>query len=368
MQAMDPLYLDHNATAPVWDAVIDAVSQTLRSTGNASSIHAHGRAARHAVERARDIVANAVGASSAHLTFSGGATESNNTVIRAFAAQKILVAATDHVSVVDAADNLVRIPVLSNGLIDEAAFATLLTEQKPALVSVMIANNETGVIQDIQKLANLAHRHGALFHADAVQALGRLPVDMKTMGIDIITLSAHKIGGPQGVGAHITRPGISMAPLLRGGGQERRQRAGTENIPGIVGFGVAAQQALQSMDRMHSTAILRDRLERSILAATPQAVIIGGAAPRLPNTLCFALPGFGSETALMGFDLEKISVSSGSACSSGTVKKSHVLAAMGLPDDIAAGSIRVSLTWSTTQSDIDRVIDVWQKITARRTA
>ncbi len=271
----------------------------------------------------------------------------------------VLVSAIEHPSVIEAAKasgkRVEIVPVTSAGSIDLAALAAALPGQ-PALVSVMLANNETGIIQPLREVARLAAPHGALVHCDAVQAFGKIPVNFGLLGVDLLTISAHKLGGPLGCGALVIRDGLSLAPLIHGGAQEFRRRAGTENVPAITGFAAAALQKSQNIKA------LRDDLE-SVLEG---AVVIGKDADRLPNTTCFARPGMLAETLVMAFDLEGIAISSGSACSSGKVAKSHVLAAMGLAPEIASGAIRVSLGWNTTREDIEHFGAVWRRILARQ--
>lgn len=351
------IYLDYNATAPMRDAVRDGIAPLLGLPLNASSVHSYGREARLMVERARDQVAALVGAPPAQVIFNSGATEGNNTVIRHFAPERILVSATEHPSVLEAAQNLTHIPVTQDGLIDLDAFEALLKAEATALVSVMLVNNETGVIQPIKDISALAKRHGALVHCDAVQAAGRIPIDITDLGIDFLTLSAHKLGGPQGVGALVLGLCGQTPTLLFGGGQEKSARAGTENIAAIVGFGLAAGTALcdmqPSQDRL---AALRDELEESLCAKMPDIIIHGRAAPRVANTCLLSVPGIPSQTMLMAMDLEGIALSNGAACSSGTVQVSHVLRAMGCDDDLAGSALRVSMGWGTQKSDLEKFL------------
>jgi len=253
-----------------------------------------------------------------------------------------------------------RIPVDDNGVVELAALTALLdNDPRPALISVMLANNETGVIQPVAEIAEIAHAHGALFHCDAVQAAGKLPLSLVETGADFMTQSAHKIGGPSGIGALVLAPDVEVTRLLRGGGQERNRRAGTENLAGIAGFAAAARVCDPAeYDRIR---VLRDRLE----AALPDAVIVGAGAPRLPNTAAIAMPGVPAETQIIAFDLDGVMVSAGAACSSGKVGPSHVLAAMGVPPDIAHATIRVSLGWSTTEAEIAHFIDAWTALYRR---
>lgn len=352
------IYLDYNASAPARPEVIDVVRAVMEQPGNASSVHAPGRAAHKAVEDAREKIGALVNLPPAQVIFNSGATEGNNTVLKFFSTERVLVAATEHPSVLEAAPGAEKIPVDANGLIDMNALEKLL-QQRTALVSVMLVNNETGVIQPVQEISALAHRHGALFHCDAVQAAGRMKLDAPLAGIDFLTLSAHKIGGPQGVGAlGLGLCGITPV-LLEGGGQEKRARAGTLNAAGIAGFGAAAEMAANGLRDFVRLEAMRGKLENALGGVT----IYGKDAPRVANTTLFSVPGVKSETLLMALDLEGIYVSNGSACSSGTVKFSHVLAAMKADEN--AGTLRVSTGWATKDSDIDAFLAVWEKIACR---
>lgn len=352
-------YLDHNATSPLRPEAKQAMLAALDAGGNASSVHAEGRAARKLLDDAREQVARAVGVIPPMVVFTSGGSEANNLALKGAPVERLIVSAIEHPAVLEAAKASAKtveiLPVDGNGLIDLAALEAMLKGPK-ALVSVMLANNETGVIQPVPEIVRMAKGH--LVHTDAVQALGKVPVNFGLLGVDMMTLSAHKLGGPVGVGALIVRDGLVLEPLIHGGGQELRRRAGTENIPAIAGFGAVAQMRLQNCRP------LRDRLE----AALEGAVIFGRDVERLPNTTCFAYPGMSAETLLMAFDLEGIAVSSGSACSSGKVAKSHVLGAMGAAPEISKAAIRVSLGWDTTENHIDHFIAAWRKIVQRHKA
>ncbi|MGE0256766.1 MAG: cysteine desulfurase family protein [Alphaproteobacteria bacterium] len=363
-------YLDHNATTPVRPEAAAAVAEALARGGNPSSVHRFGRLARRAVEEAREVVAALAGADPAGVVFTAGGTEANNLALTGAGRRRVLVSAVEHASVREARDDAIAIPVDAEGIVRLDALADLLAaDPLPALVSVMWANNETGAIQPVADVAALARVHGALFHCDAVQAAGRLPLDMSAAGIDLMTLSAHKLGGPQGAGALVLRDGIEVAGMLRGGGQERGRRAGTENVPAIAGFGMAAALAAGSLaDESARLAALRDRLEAEARARVPAATIHAAAAPRLPNTCCIGLPGLRGEVQVVALDLAGVAVSAGAACSSGKVAPSHVLAAMGLDAAAAGEAIRVSLGWTTTDADIDRFLDAWTALAARHGA
>ncbi len=362
------VYLDHNATTPVLPAVADAMSDALRRTGNASSVHRYGRLVRRAVDDARGEVAALVGASAANVVFTSGGSEANNQALRGFDGA-VLVTAVEHDSVLGAVPGAHVMPVDGDGVIDlDGLRDALATVGGPAIVSVMLANNETGVIQPVAEASAIAHERGALLHCDAVQAAGKIAVDMTDLGADLLTVSAHKIGGPQGVGALVVRDGLDIEPLVRGGGQERRRRAGTENAPGIVGFGVAARHARENLETASDLSRLRDDLESRIRASAPDAIVYGKAVARLANTSCIGLPGVTGEIQVMTFDLAGVAVSAGSACSSGKVTPSHVLRAMGADEDAAKSAIRVSLGRDTRAEDIDRFVEVWSDMARRRDA
>lgn len=361
------IYLDWNATAPIRPAVIDAVAATMVQVGNPSSVHAAGRRARQIVEAARQNVANLIGVQPRQVIFTSGATEASNQILKGFVGQPILISAVEHSAIYGPEVGAEHILVHPNGVIDlEWLQHRLAVGPKPALIAVMLANNETGVIQPVRAVSDLVAAHGIPVLCDAVQAAGKIPVDFKALGCTFMTLSAHKIGGPQGVGALIMAIGQNPPKFIEGGGQERRQRAGTENVAGIAGFGVAASASLAE-PAIYATHVrpLRDRLAAGIRDITPQLHLFGHDVPHLPNTLCCALPGFTAETAMMALDLEGIAISSGSACSSGTVKPSHVLQAMGVPDDLCLCALRFSLGHSTTAADIEAALAAWRKVTAR---
>jgi cysteine desulfurase len=357
-------YLDYNATAPVRPAVIEAMLEALERVGNPSSVHRFGREARRALERAREQVAAMVGATPAQVVFTSGGTEANNQALRGVRGA-VAVSAIEHDSVLGAVPDAARVPVDSEGRIDLAALERELAQAAPALVSVMLANNETGVIQPVREVVARARHHGARAHCDAVQAGGKLAIDIERLGVDCLTLSAHKFGGPQGVGALVVGKRLELEPLLRGGGQERRSRPGTENLPGIVGFGRACELAMADADWWRRTAALRDGLEARLIALAPGARVFGSGAERLPNTSCISMPGVSNQTQLIEFDLAGIAVSTGSACSSGKVGPSHVLAAMGVDPAAAASAIRVSFGWASTAEDVDRLVDTWGRLYAR---
>ena len=374
-------YLDYNASSPIKPAVADAMVVALAHGGNPSSVHETGRRARQSVEQARRSVAALARTAPERVIFTSGATEANNQTIAGASTgrhgiQHVLGSTIEHDSVLrpagEGAVPFAPVPVGGDGVVDLAALEAALAEAPmPALVSLMWANNETGVIQPVPAAAAAAHRYGALFHSDAAQATGKVEVDMEAADVDLLSLSAHKLGGPTGVGALLVRPGIELGPFVRGGGQERRRRGGTENVAGIVGFGVAAELAESDIADAARVASLRDRVEAEIEAiAGEDATVHGRAAPRLPNTSCVSMRGVAAETQVIALDLAGCAVSAGAACSSGKVATSHVLTAMGLPQAVADTAIRVSLGWATTPEDIDRLIEAWAVLyrRARRAA
>jgi cysteine desulfurase len=371
------VYLDWNATAPLRLEARAAVQEALELTGNPSSVHAEGRAARRLVEEARERVADLVGARMSDVFFASSGTEANmltltpaiETAEEKRPREKLLMSAIEHSSV-RAGGRFTRgaiedIPADGDGRVNLSALEAAIARTPRALVSLMLANNETGVIQPVAEAARIVHAAGALLHVDAVQAAGRVPIDIGALGADLMTLSAHKIGGSKGVGALIrASEDIHFPePLIRGGGQERGLRAGTENVAGIAAFGAAASAARTGLvgEVAHMLA-LRNALEEGLRAISPQAVIFGAGAERLANTTLFALDGVKAETAIIAFDLEGLAVSSGAACSSGKVQPSHVLAAMGVSAPLARGGIRVSLGWTTTEADIEKFLGAWRKL------
>jgi cysteine desulfurase len=368
-------YLDYNATAPLRDEVRGAVIAALSLYGNPSSVHAEGRAARAAIEAARVKVARLVGATPEDVIFTSGGTEANVLALAAQAGEAwhCYLSAAEHPSVRSSGrfyrETTTTIPVTSGGVVDLDALACELEKHRPGgwrpIVSLMTANNETGAIQPVTKASKIVHKAGGLLHTDAVQAAGRVPLDIGAIGADMLSLSAHKIGGPKGVGALVLGEGVSVEPLLKGGGQERRRRAGTENVAGIVGFGVAAELAAADLAKAPEVARLRDELETGALSVAPEAVVISARVPRLPNTTCLAVRGAKAETLVIGLDLAGVAVSSGSACSSGKVEASHVLSAMGIAPELAQGAIRVSLGFATSNTDIQSFLRAFGELIKR---
>ena len=370
----DRIYLDWNATTPLRDEARRAIADALDLSGNASSVHAEGREARKWIERARAAVALAAGAVPRSVVFTSGGTEANALALARGlrrgsgpAAERLLVSAIEHASVISGGrflrEQIEMIRVTPTGVVDLDHLRQLLLDRPPALVSIMLANNETGAIQPVAAAAEIVHEAGGLLHVDAIQAFGKIKLGLSELGADLLTLSAHKIGGPKGIGALILSDGLSgLEPLLRGGGQESSRRAGTENVAGIAGFGAAATAAMAGlMAESRRLEDLRERLEQG-LRQTGNTVIFSDSVQRLPNTTLFTVPGLKAETAVIGFDLAGIAVSSGSACSSGKVQPSHVLEAMGFDGEIAKGAVRLSMGWSTQDADIDRCLEAWRRL------
>jgi cysteine desulfurase len=368
------VYLDWNATTPLRAEARDAMLAAYELIGNPSSVHAEGREARRLVEDARAALAAAVGALPRNVVFTSAGTEANALALSpglrgqsGGPVERLLASAVEHASVLAGGrfppDRIGLIRVTRSGVIDLDHLETLLGEGPRALVSIMAANNETGAIQPVAEAARIVHEAGGLLHVDAIQALGKIPFNMNAVGADLATVSAHKIGGPKGIGALLVAEGIAgLEPVLRGGGQEKNRRAGTENVAGIAGFGAAVEAVFQALpEDAQRMATLRTRLENG-LRAVAGATVFSDDATRLPNTVLFTAPGLRAETAVIGFDLEGIAVSSGSACSSGKVQPSHVLSAMGYDATVAQGAVRLSLGWSTEPDDINRALEAWRKL------
>jgi cysteine desulfurase len=368
------VYLDWNATTPLRAEARAAMLTAYELIGNPSSVHAEGREARRLVEDARSALGTAVGAQPRNVVFTSAGTEANALALspglRGLSGrpvERLLVSAVEHASVLAGgrfpAASVGQIRVTRSGVLDLDYLKGLLSDGPPALVSIMAANNETGAIQPVAEAAHIVHEAGGLIHVDAIQVLGKIAFNINAVSADLATFSAHKIGGPKGVGALAVAEGIAgLEPILRGGGQELGRRAGTENVAGIAGFGAAVKVAIQALpEDAERMATLRDRLENGIRAITG-ATVFSDDVKRLPNTVLFTAPGLKAETAVIGFDLEGIAVSSGSACSSGKVQPSHVLSAMGFDPAIAQGAVRLSLGWSTEPEDINRTLEAWRKL------
>jgi cysteine desulfurase len=374
LQMSERVYLDWNATTPLRSEARDAMAAALELCGNPSSVHAEGRQARRLVEDSRASVAAAVGALPRNVVFTSGGTEANALSLTSGLrrgsgppVERLAVSAIEHASVLVGGrfppEAVQIVGVTPAGLLDLDRLRAVLREGPPALVSVMLANNETGAVQPVAEAGDIVHAAGGLLHVDAIQAFGKIPFDINLMGADLMTLSAHKIGGPKGVGAVVLAEGVlGFEPVLRGGGQELGRRAGTENVAGIAGFGAAVKAAMGSRQRdALRLESLRNRLENG-LRETLGAIVFADGAPRLPNTTLFTVPGLRAETAVIGFDLAGVAVSSGSACSSGKVQPSHVLEAMGFGPELTRGAVRLSLGWSTSDADIDRCLKAWRKL------
>jgi len=365
------VYLDWNATAPMRPQAKAAMMRALDLAGNPSSIHAEGRAARKIVEDARALVAEATGARSGNVIFTSGGTEANALSLTpglrrdGEAATRLIVSAIEHPSVLAggrfAVEDIQSAPVTASGVVDLGRLQTMLAGGAPALVSVMLANNETGAIQPISEIAELVHAAHGVLHVDAVQALGKIDIKINELSVDLLSISAHKVGGAKGVGALVLSDRLAgLEPLIEGGGQEKGRRGGTENLPGIASFGAALAAHLETGSaasaRMQK---LQSRLETGLRGVSPEVTIFSSEVYRLPNTTLFTAPGMKAETAVIAFDLEGMAVSSGSACSSGKVKPSHVLAAMGVSPAMAQGAVRLSLGWDTTEAEIQYLLEAW---------
>ncbi|WP_026986440.1 cysteine desulfurase family protein [Fodinicurvata fenggangensis] len=367
-----PLYLDYNATAPMRPEALEAFCSAAEQTGNASSVHAFGRAARKLVEESRRCIARCIEADPAQVIFVSCGTEANATalgsIINGQKADNLIVSSVEHPSVLQAIPETTRtVPVDSSGHLSPATLRETLEDvPEGARVSIMLANNETGILQPISEIADVVHAKGGLLHCDAVQALGKLPLSFSQLGADMISLSAHKLGGPQGVGALVLRKGLHLEAYLRGGGQEGRRRAGTENVAGIAAFAAAVEAAVAELSQFQSLENAHRKMEERLRNAAPEAVVFGTESERLPNTSCVAMPGVSAELQLMALDLEGLAVSSGSACSSGKVEPSHVLTAMGADKTLAANALRISSGWASSPSDLERFSQAWIDIYRRQ--
>lgn len=360
----ETVYFDYNATAPVFPEALEAVAASLRLGGNPSSVHAIGRKARATVEEARRAVASLVEAAPSQVVFTSGASEANVLALRGLPANRVLVSAIEHDSVLNAAPEAIRLPVTELGLLDLDALRAEI--QEGDLLSVMAANNETGVIQPLDEIATITAEAGARLHIDAVQAAGRLSLSFPALKPAAISLSAHKLGGPPGIGALVVDEALTLTSQTRGGGQERGRRGGTENTAGIAGFGAAATRIVETRttesDRL---AQLRDGMEAALRGKVPDALFVGQSVPRVSNTSCIALPNVPAEKQVIALDLAGFAVSAGSACSSGKVKTSHVLTAMGVPEAIAGSAIRLSFGWRSTADEVSRFVEAYAAMAER---
>lgn len=365
-------YLDYNATNPVKPEIAEAMAAALLQVGNPSSVHRHGRLARRLLDDAREDVALLLGAAPREIVFTSGGTEANNLALSLAMSggpvTRLLVSSIEHASVLDVARShpveCVLIPCTKEGIVDLDALRSLLSEPSPnggrTLVCVMLVNNETGIVQPVREACEMAHEAGALFHCDAVQAVGKMEFSWSDLDVDMMSVSAHKFGGPTGVGALVVKDALTLTPSIRGGGQEEGRRGGTQNVPGIVGFGRAAALARRDMMVLREIGLWRDGLEEEVAEIAPDAVFFGRDAPRIPTTTCFALPGLSAETQVIALDLAGVSVSAGAACSSGKVTASHVLTAMGASAEEAASAIRISFGWASGEQDVDRFLAAWR--------
>ncbi len=353
------IYLDYNATAPLRESAKVALLEAYEQVGNPSSAHTYGRHARSYVDHARRIIQDKLNAPGTRVIFTSGGTEANNLALRGLTAS-VFISAIEHSAVRNAQEGAHIIPVSTDGIVDLQGMERLLQDApRGSLVSVMLANNETGVIEPVQDVARLAKQHGHLVHTDAVQAVGKIPVSFRELDVDMMSISAHKFGGPMGVGALIVRGDLQLDPVLRGGGQEFGMRSGTVPAPMVHALDVALVDAIAHLSDYDMVGKLRDRIEAAIC---PSGIVHSQAVPRVPNTICASMPGAEAQLQLMAFDLAGIAISVGSACSSGKVKTSSILKAMGVDETLASQAVRISLGYNTTEAEVDQFIEEWHKI------
>ena len=370
------IYLDYNATAPIKDAVIAEMTEVMRDVGNASSVHSFGRKAKMRLEESRKIIADMLNCRSSMVSFTSGGTEANNMAflsshLKGIPLKRLIVSAVEHDSFRGSYDRfdgeVIELPVDKNGLVSADDLKEALgADAAGTLVCILYVNNETGVIQDIKALAKTAHAAGALFHTDAIQALGKIMVDFKELGVDMMSISSHKIGGPQGVGSFIAREELEISPLISGGGQEFGRRNGTENIAGIAGFAKAVSLVPQNLRKIPQLLAMRDELEEHILSFAPDAIIFGKGSERVGTVSNIMMPNISSEIQVMAFDLAGICVSAGSACSSGKIKESHVIRQMGASAVEAGSSLRISLGWDSRAEELKIFYKIWTKLYQRK--
>jgi cysteine desulfurase len=360
MSASKLTYLDYNASAPLRVSARTKIIEALDVTSNPSSIHAAGRMGKKFIEDARRIISELFDVSSGQIIFTSSATEANNTILKGFQGQTILVSATEHLSILSCGVPVNIIPVDQNGILKLDALEALLKNSDVGLVSVMFVNNETGVIQPIKEIADLVHKYGVLLHVDAVQAVGRISFTREAIDADFITISSHKVGGALGAGAIIFKPKLTVPKLIEGGGQEKRQRAGTENFAAIAAMGEAVRDSIHSIEEFQKLEIWRDEIETELLKT--DCVIFGRHTTRVANTICFSNGGKNSQVLLIGFDLAGIALSSGSACSSGSVQESHVLKSMEQSSTLIQSALRLSMGWKTSRTDIEVFLKTWDKL------
>lgn len=369
----DPVYLDYNASAPLKPEARDAAISAMDLHGNPSSVHGAGRKVRRVIETARGALAARLGAAPEAVVFTSGATEANNLVLRGFTEEgeacRVLVNATEHDSVLDARADIEIIPVRPDGVIDIPRLQRMLADRdwRPTLISVMAVNNETGVINPVAEVAELAHASGAKLHVDAVQGVGlaETDIDVTRVGIDFLTVSGHKLGALRGVGAVLLGRGLHLHALNRGGGQEKGMRSGTENVAGIASFGAVMAALPDYAERYAALGGWRDKVCEALCARHPEVIVAGADAPRAPHVVTLILPGVPSETQVMALDLDGIAVSAGAACSSGKVRASHVLSAMGYDAAHAGSGVRVSFGWNSCEADADRFIAAYDRMASR---
>ena len=363
MEMSNIVYADYNATAPLRGEARAAMSDAMAVLGNPSSVHGPGRAARALIETARREVAALVNAAPQSVIFTSGGTEASALALKGCGRSRMIISAIEHEAVLEAVPEATRLPVNADGVLDlDMLQAALSDGGGDCLVSVQWANNESGVLQPVKRIVEIAHAHGALVHSDAVQAVGKLPVDMKAVGVDLMSVSAHKIGGPAGVGALIAREGLDVQAIQLGGGQEKGRRSGTENKIGIAGFGAAAKASLTTLGDWQRVSALRDRFEEALQGLEGRTRIFSSGVARLPNTTCVSIHGVRAETQVISLDLAGIAVSAGSACSSGKIRRSHVLDAMDPGSSDAGTAIRISIGWDTTEQDIERLVVAWRDL------
>ena len=364
------IYLDYNATAPMRPEVRRHMIDAFDVIGNPSSVHTEGRNSRRLVDQARESIAQALGCHADSIIFTSGGTEANNTLLQGMSFTRCVVSAIEHDSILNTIPDAIYCPVTSNGIVDLEALDGLLSEiPSPALVSIMLVNNETGVIQPLDQVISLCHSYGAFVHSDATQAIGRVWVHFDRLGVDVMTVSGHKLGGPQGIGALLIREGLPLDALMKGGNQEAHRRAGTENCAGIVGLAHAIVESIDDLEIvMPRLERWRDRLEAEVQNITKTAQIFGYDVPRVANTSCIMVPAISNHTQIMALDLSGIAVSSGAACSSGKVQTSHVLRAMGVDSRHAACTIRISFGWASREADVDGFLDAWRTLYYRVTS
>lgn len=363
---MSRIYLDYNATTPILPEALTAAVDALQHVGISTSTHKPGKETRQMIEAAREQVAKLVNGSFEGVIFTSGATEANNLFLKGVKTKRWIISGIEHSSMLKPVPEAELVPVSKDGVIDLNALEDMLKKDaSPTLVSIMLVNNETGVIQPVREAAQIAHKYGAIMHTDAVAAAGKIQIDMQELGVDFLTLSGHKMGAPAGAGALVMAGCTQITPQIAGGTQEKRLRSGTLNTSGVVAMGVAADYATKHIADNQRFALLRDKIENEITKTSKEAVIFGAKAPRVANTTFIGLPGITSDVQMMALDLAGIAVSGGASCGSGTIAPSHVLKAMGVPDNLSNAAIRISLGWKTTEAEIDTFIRHWREMYER---